>query len=321
MTSLPTPRRRILSIDGGGIKGSFPAAFLAAIEESLDGKSVAEYFDLIVGTSTGGIIALGLGLGYSATQITQFYREHGPMIFPRETWTQVKLLPRQLISSKYTHEQLRNAVEHLLGTKKLGDSTRRLMIPCFNVEAGEIYVFKTRHHDGLERDNVVPAVDVALAAASAPTFYPAYRLNDEIPLVDGAVWANNPVAIAVVEAIGVLKWPAESIQVLSIGCTKKPYAANWARNKSLGVAYWAWNGPDLFMASQSSAADNMVATLLGPGNVQRINPLVPSNRYGLDKSTEIESLCGLGKSEARKQFPLLEELFFDVPAEPFVPEE
>jgi patatin-like phospholipase/acyl hydrolase len=70
--------RRILAIDGGGIKGVFPAAFLAAIEESVGLESVAEYFDLIVGTSTGGIIALGLGLGVSARRILAFYEEHGP---------------------------------------------------------------------------------------------------------------------------------------------------------------------------------------------------------------------------------------------------
>ena len=72
--------RRILSIDGGGIKGVFPAAFLATLEDSFGG-SVGRFFDLIVGTSTGGIIAIGLGLGLSAKEILWFYEEHGPTIF------------------------------------------------------------------------------------------------------------------------------------------------------------------------------------------------------------------------------------------------
>lgn len=72
--------RRILSIDGGGIKGVFPAAFLATIEQSVGGN-IADYFDLIVGTSTGGIIALGLGMGLTAGEILRFYETHGPSIF------------------------------------------------------------------------------------------------------------------------------------------------------------------------------------------------------------------------------------------------
>ena len=72
--------KRILTIDGGGIKGVFPASFLAAVEDSI-GENIANYFDLIVGTSTGGIIALGFGLGLSAKEILAFYEEHGPLIF------------------------------------------------------------------------------------------------------------------------------------------------------------------------------------------------------------------------------------------------
>ena len=73
-------QRRILAIDGGGIKGVFPASFLATVEDSI-GNNVADYFDLIVGTSTGGIITLGLGLGLSAQEILAFYEESGPRIF------------------------------------------------------------------------------------------------------------------------------------------------------------------------------------------------------------------------------------------------
>ena len=72
--------KRILAIDGGGIKGVFPAAFLATVEDTIK-RNVADYFDLIVGTSTGGIIALGLGLGLSAKELLAFYEEHGPIIF------------------------------------------------------------------------------------------------------------------------------------------------------------------------------------------------------------------------------------------------
>jgi uncharacterized protein len=103
--------KRILVIDGGGIKGVFPASFLARVEESLSQK-VAEYFDLIVGTSTGGIIALALGLGLSGNQILAFYEEHGPNIFygnrQFRAW-------RRWFRAKYDPRPLRTALEQVFG--------------------------------------------------------------------------------------------------------------------------------------------------------------------------------------------------------------
>src|SRR5579862_5207114 len=111
---------RILSIDGGGIKGVFPAAFLAEIEKSI-AAPLYRYFDLIAGTSTGGIIALGLGLGMTAAQITEFYKTYGPAIFraPRS-------LLRRFFAAKYSPEPLRSALEVVFGHLELGDSKVRL---------------------------------------------------------------------------------------------------------------------------------------------------------------------------------------------------
>ena len=157
--------RRILSIDGGGIKGVFPASFLAEVEDAI-GDKVARYFDLIVGTSTGGIIALGLGLGMSAREILGFYEKAGPTIFGgRRTWLSLK----HWGWAKYSAEPLRTAVESTFGTKRLGDSITRLVIPSFNLTTGEVHVFKTCHHPKFERDYLVRAVDVALATSAAPT--------------------------------------------------------------------------------------------------------------------------------------------------------
>ena len=104
--------RRVLCIDGGGIKGVFPASFLSTIEESL-GRPVADYFDLIVGTSTGGIIALGLGLGLSAGDLLRFYVERGPAIFNGNRpvgWI------RQLFRAKYTPEILKQSLSEAFGS-------------------------------------------------------------------------------------------------------------------------------------------------------------------------------------------------------------
>jgi len=174
-------QKKVLSIDGGGIKGVFPASFLASVEESL-GDKVSNYFDLIVGTSTGGIIALGLGLGMTAKDILKFYEELGPSIFHGSIIS--KLIGR-LYSSKYNQKPLNDALINTFGQKKLGESTKRVVIPSLNLETGEVHLFKTAHHPRLEKDYKMCAIDVALATAAAPTYFPTFQSSYGIPLVDG----------------------------------------------------------------------------------------------------------------------------------------
>jgi len=309
--------RRILSIDGGGIKGVFPASFLTAVEDSV-GAPISRYFDLIVGTSTGGIIALGLGLGLTAKQILQFFEERGPRIFGGNR--RLRAL-RRIIRAKYDPAPLQGALEDVFGDKLLGESTKRLVVPSFNVETGEVHVWKTAHHPRLERDHKHPVVEVALSTASAPTFFPTYRSQSGTPLIDGGVWANNPVAIATVEAIGILCWDPADIQILSLGCTTAPLDINWGRTHSLGLLGWARKLADVFMTAQSASAIGMVKHLL-PDRQQliRISPSVGKSRFDLDRITEIPSLRGLGDSEARKALPQLRPIFFESPViDDFVP--
>src|SRR5436309_4125962 len=143
--------KKILSIDGGGIKGVFPASFLATVEDAIR-RNVADYFDLIVGTSTGGIIALGLGLGLSAKEILSFYEEHGPSIFRGSRVTRAL---RQVGISKYSSDALRVALQTVFGERKLGESSTRLVVPSCNLDTGEVHIWKTSHHPRLERDHKV----------------------------------------------------------------------------------------------------------------------------------------------------------------------
>src|SRR5580765_1488551 len=124
-------RFRILSIDGGGIKGVFPAAFLAAIEENLP-HPISQYFDLITGTSTGGIIALGLGFGLSASQLLEFYIKRGPMIFPKERRRLWRRWTLDWFGSRYQSTALRSALTDVFGSAKLGQVKARVLIPSMN---------------------------------------------------------------------------------------------------------------------------------------------------------------------------------------------
>ncbi len=306
--------KKILSIDGGGIKGVFPASFLADIEESTS-KNISEYFDLIVGTSTGGIIALGLGMGMSARDILKFYENLGPDIFKGNRW--IKAL-RQIGFARYSNQPIKAALESKFGNRRLGESKNRLVIPSVNLETGEVHVYKTSHHPRFERDLRERVVDVALATSAAPTYFPTHRSDAGTPLIDGGIWANNPVGMAVVEAIGVLDWPRDSLKVLSIGCTNSPLNIAAARTMALGLGYWTPKIVNLFMTTQSFSSHGTAQLLAGHANVIRINPSVPAHRFGLDVISEINSLKGLGSTEARKALPVVRE-FFANKAEVFDP--
>lgn len=299
--------RRILVIDGGGIKGVFPASFLASIEDTIEDK-ISHYFDLIVGTSTGGIISLALGIGLSAQEILEFYETLGVEVFKGN-----KLLNifRQIGFSKYNQKTLRIALESKFGNRRLGESKKRLMIPSVNLENGEIYIYKTSHHPRLQRDYKQTIVEVALATSAAPSYFPTQVNSSGTPLVDGGLFANNPTGLAVVEAIGMLNWERDSLRILSLGCTTEPLNIAKGRKYPLGLGYWGFKVVSVFMTAQSSVSLGMAQLLAGHENVIRINPIMPPSRFGIDTIQEIQSLKGLGDSEARKALPKLQKVFFN----------
>lgn len=311
---------RILSIDGGGVKGAFPASFLSYVEQNIQGD-LWEYFDLIVGTSTGGIIALGLGLGLPASEILKFYTNAGPVIFPGGMYNRLRLWTRHWWKSKYDSTALTNALKEMLKDARIGDSKTRLMIPSLNLETGEVHVYKTRHAPRLLMDYKELMVDVALATAAAPTYFPTHNSAHGLPLVDGGMWANNPSGFAVVEAISVLGAPSDSIHLLSLGCTEAPLSTTRAQRLKKGKFYWASKIVDVFMTGQSSASMGMAILLTGRDmdRILRVSPSVATGRFSLDEASDIDVLSGLGHSEARKALPKLQEMFFDTKTEPFVP--
>jgi hypothetical protein len=146
---------------------------------------------------------------------------------------------------------------------------------------------------------------VALSTSAAPTFFPVHYTSSHVPLVDGGLWANNPMGLAAVEALGVLDWTKGNIKMLSIGCTIEAFTGKITGGK-LSVAPEI---ADIFMASQSSASLGTAQLLLGHENVIRINPYVPKGSFSLDGISGIAALKGLGITEARKELPNIEHFF------------
>ena len=307
--------RRILTIDGGGIKGVFPAAFLATLEDELGGP-IADYFDLIAGTSTGGIIALGLGLGMTAKELLQLYRDTGPRIFQRRRFAARMI---GLFRAKYTNTALRHTLDAAFGERYLGESTTRLLIPSLNLAAERVHLYKTAHHPTLIRDYKVPAVEVALATVAAPTYFPIHMSPEGVPYIDGSMWARNPLGLAVIEAIGVLDWRRDDIKVLSLGCTSTQLNVSWQKRISLGASYWAARIADVFMKAQSSSAIATAHALIGSKNVHRISPNMSAYHFTLDGIQHMPLLAELGRDEARRRLPELHDVFFTEKAPPFVP--
>jgi hypothetical protein len=309
--------RRILAIDGGGIKGVFPAAFLVELEDRL-GEPIVDYFDLIAGTSTGGVIALALGLGLSTKEILRLYVDNAHRIFPQTRGFGLQGLFR----AKYAKAALPAVLDEAFGQRLLGESRARLLIPSLNLASERVHIYKTSHHPGLIRDYTSSAVDVALATVAAPTYFPVHLSPEGVPFVDGSVWARNPMGLAVIEAIGILEWPRESIRLLSLGCTASRLEVSWqswTKHTSLGAAFWAARLADVFMKAQSSSAVVTAHVLLGGENVFRIDPDMSEHHFTLDGVRHLPLLRQLGQSEASKAFPTLAPVFFQEKAAAFVP--
>jgi uncharacterized protein len=296
---------RILSLDGGGLLGAFSAAVLARLE-TLTGKRFVEHFDLITGTSTGGLIAIGLGMGASAQQILDFYRTDGAKIFPKTGriggWVSTF---KNVFGSKFQPGPLRAAVLKITGEEQLRKARTRLVIPSYQTVPGRVYVFKTPHNPERRgaQDADVPAVDVALATSAAPTYFPAHRIVPGGKLrgvfIDGGVWANCPAMVGVVEAVGFCGQRLEDLDVLSISTTTYPFAIG---HKAEGWGYWGWAPKVLetFMFGQVQSAVAQAQCLLGDDRFLRVDFDAPPKAYVMDDPAGVEELIALGIAEAEK---------------------
>lgn len=320
--------RRILSIDGGGIRGVEPAAFLAVLENDLD-EPIGSYFDLIAGTSTGGILAIGLAMGLRASELLNLYETRGPIIFRDEPelgtvrrWLRenARTYGRQFFRPKHDANILRTELHGVLGDRLLGEARTRLVIPAWDADRRSVYIYKTAHHPRLKTDYRKPALDAAMATAAAPTIFERHRTVDAIGLLDGGVWANNPIGVAAVEATTLLGWAGKNLRILSLGCGEEVYLFNDAAGfKDLGISGLT----RLLMNGQSRGAMGMAKLLTGDPHqgdtIHRYATPVPADFFSLDDATKIDRLKGLGVSAARHAQPILEPVFFGAPAHPFKP--
>lgn len=207
---------RILSIDGGGIRGIVAAVVLAELEQRV-GRPIADCFDLIAGTSTGGIIALALTRpapdgrpSYSAQDLVGFYSELGPWIFERSPSWAARTIG-SLAGPKYDSDRLAEALEDQFGDTLISAALRDVLITSYDIERREPFFFKS-HFARVRQERDFRMRDAALATAAGPTYFAPVRVltDDTIgyrALVDGGVYANNPAMCAWVEALSLFGAP------------------------------------------------------------------------------------------------------------------
>jgi len=268
---------RILAIDGGGIRGLIPSILLSHIEAETQ-KPISELFDLIVGTSTGALIALGLTKPvehevkpkYSAEDLVQFYVKEGPRIFDPDTRT-------GLFSRAYPVQTLESVLGAYFGESRLRHTLTEVIVNSYDIENRLPFIFRSvdakrsKRHDYFMRD-------VGRAATAAPTYFepalvfPADHYEEVSfanSLIDGGVYVNNPAMAGIVEAIRHLStpntpWPQFLVVSLGTGSLVRKFLRTEVRKWS-GLR-WAKNILDIVFDGQSDHIDDQLETILGTGS-------------------------------------------------------
>lgn len=232
---------RILSIDGGGIRGILPLAMLARLErDHLGGRSIATCFDLVAGTSTGGIIALGLASGLTAAEILAIYIKRGGEVFPSRgrvsQWLRGKA---QYIVNRCDTPSLYKLIDEVVGDRPLWKSEVRLCIPAAETRRFEPFIFKTPHHPDYRLDWKEPMAHVAKTTSAAPGHFKPVVAAKGYEFIDGGVWANNPLMIAVADALACFDIKREQVKALSLGCGQTLYEMSGFRRRLGGLLSWS----------------------------------------------------------------------------------
>lgn len=259
-----------MSIDGGGIRGVYPAHLLYNITSKLD-INLIDSLDMITGTSTGAIIAAAVALNKKPEKIVDLYKRACPVIF-KPKWSIFPRCIRSVFHSIYTTDSLESLLKAEFGGIKLGEIKKPLILPATDISNGGVHIFKSGYSEKFVRDKNVLLCDAILASCSAPTYFDPKKIENYL-LADGGLWANNPSLVALTEARRIFNIQLEDIRVLSIGTGSKNTSYGTNIKKSWGFMF-GWKNKELvnfFMSINTQSVNNYLELILNKENILRLN--------------------------------------------------
>ena len=313
-------RTRILSIDGGGIKGIVPAVVLLHLEKLLQDLSnnptsrIHDYFDLFSGASTGAIIIAGLlspdnhnRPKYSSEEILNLYLNNGQIIFNSSLFQEIKSVSG-IVNVKYDPEGLESVFEKYFGKSELKDLLKPSLIPVYDLSRGKNYFFRQQKALTSPRHNYY-VKDLLRGATSALTFFPPSQIstvNDQEHrcFIDGGVFANNPALSAYAEfRYHNSKLHAKDTMMLSLGTGRKTTNLDCKVTANWGAAEWLYQGSYLTSNAVSSASDYQLNAVYGnQSNYLRLDSTFDDNQNSSMDNTDkdyLDYLISLGESIVR----------------------
>lgn len=280
----PEAPLRVLSIDGGGVRGLVPAIVLAEIERRA-GRPVSKLFDVVAGTSTGAILAVAMtvpgeeapGPRWSAQDCVDIYREHVVEVFGRSGW---QVLPgASLVREKYDEAPLEHLMEHYYGDTLFSQALAEVVVPAYDLANNDVMLFDSAAAAG------DPALDLPMrvvvrGATAAPTYFEPQPVGPPLArrehlLVDGGIFANNPGICAFMQAQR--RHLGADLVMVSLGTGGGVRDLHMAEVKSWGLAHWARPLFNLVLESVSQATDHYLLSLLGPQRYFRLTPDLETN--------------------------------------------
>ncbi|MDR2881686.1 MAG: patatin-like phospholipase family protein [Azoarcus sp.] len=301
MANIPT--YHVLALSGGGYRGLYTATVLAELETVL-GRPISSHFDLICGTSAGGMLALGLAAEIPAHELKALFENEGSRIFGRRS------IPRRLLgrwlTAKHDSVGLREVLTERFQGSTIGELKHRVLIPAVNYSTGRGQFFKTPHHPTFELDHRMKIVDVALATTAAPVYFPLAR-NDRGVFADGGLVGNAPGLFGLHEVKIFLAPPKQEvlIRVLAIGTMTIGATVRGDARLDRGFGIWREKLFDLLISAQESSVNYMLRQSLGNDYYQINDEVTPAQSKDVEDLDRVSvgatnTLRDRGKHAAQK---------------------
>ena len=281
---------RILSLAGGGYLGVFTACALAELEARA-GEPVGRRFDLIAGTSVGGILAVALAFETPMAHVAELFLARGAAIFSKRAAASGRIgrlvdLSRAVFGPKYHAEPLREVLHDYLGDRRLRDALHSVVVPAVNITESRTKVFKTPHAAASMGDGKLRALDVALATSAAPAYFPAVEIDGAL-YGDGGLFAVAPDQVALHEAEHFIGINPARVRMVSIGTATAGYKPEFEIGQDDGAVGWLGNGRLILtlVSVQQQHVESLMTQRLGE-RYQRIDAPWPAGQgLGLDVAT------------------------------------